>query len=244
MMRYLGLLMFLSGCQGLWAIPSGSLQPLRVQVLAPAELARGNRTIVSEASAIPKANHVVAARRSHVAAVEGTPASSGEVAVVGAGLRLEAADGTMLTGTTLTDANGAARLPRLATSAPVVAAAYFVSGGRAYRLTTLIPADAADQVIALDPINTMIEAAAADAAHRHPEATLLGWSSLSHVRAICLKHGVTCNANDLAYTPGAAGAGQNLQASWEKEVAEKVGDAVERDELQAFTHRLVVLGTP
>lgn len=163
--------------------------------------------------------------------------------VAGATCRCETLAGVHLGTAVLSDARGdAAFAPGAPADGPTVAVAIFEVAGQAYRVAALVPAGAAEGPVVLDPISTMIEAVAHDAAIRRPGAPEIGAASLARIRGICERHGLSADADDLVWPATDESSAEGLRAYWEEEIEEHVTVADDREALEGFARTVAALG--
>jgi hypothetical protein len=218
------------------AIARAETRAIALEVQGPRELAGPGGSIIGNDGA-----SIVATGGGNLISNDGASivATGGGnlAAVAGARLRLLSLDGVPLAAEGHTDSAGRAELERGRLDQLAVAVADFAVAGKAYRLAALVPPGAAPAPLRLDPIDTMIEAAAHEAARRHPEAPQFGRESLERIWTLCNRNGLEADADDLELDA----AGDKLSDYWHDEVAEKVKDAGDRTELAAFTAALARL---
>lgn len=212
---------------------------LALKVRGPADLAQA-------AALLPGAGMVAAGAGNLTATSDGVLSHNGGAlvaAVDGARCHCEALDGTHLGPSAITDATGDAGFPALPLpQEPIVAAAHFYVAGQEYRVAALVPAAGPDGPLVVDPISTMIAAVAHDAASRRPDAEVLAAASLARIREICERHGLSADADDLAFPATAESSAEGLRRYWAEEVEEHVTDPRDREALAAFTQALAEIG--
>ncbi len=216
-----------------------ALRGLTLRVRGPADLVRASGVVI--------ADDLVAAGAGNLSAsTDGVLSHNGGAlvaAVDGATCHCETLDGVHVGPVATSDAAGEAGFPPMPPSTePAVAVAHFRVAGQMYRVTALVPAGGPTSALVLDPISTMIEAVAHEAARREPGAAILAQASMARIREICERHGLSADADDLVFPATAESSAEGLRDYWNEEVEEHVTDPRDRAELDAFTRTLAALG--
>lgn len=230
---------------------SSALRGLLLKVRGPADLRRGDGLIVADGLVAAGAGNlaadglVAAGAGNFTASTDGVLSHNGGslVATVdGAQCHCETLAGAHLGPVVSTGAAGDAGFPPMPPLAEAaVAVALFRVAGQAYRVAALVPAGGVDEPLILDPISTMIEAVARDAARRQPGAEILAAASLARIREICERHGLSADADDLVYPATDESSAEGLRKYWAEEIEEHVTDPRDRAALTTFATTVATL---
>lgn len=116
-----------------------------------------------------------------------------------------------------------------------VALSAFVVGGKVYRQAVLVgTGEPPSETIAIDPINTMIEAWVRATLAGGGQVSPLDLARLKRAWVICAKSGVQVPPNELEAATDKATATAQLVRRWQQVLASGVADPAEAAELKAF----------
>jgi hypothetical protein len=220
---------------------------VELDINGPGDLARNGHILTDAGAELWSGGHILTDAGAELVSDQGASlgfqvmdAKASFAPVARAGVQLLKLDGTPVGAPVAADDQGVVHLTNVPGGQPLSAVAAFKTGGKVYRLATVLSPDTQMAPVFVDPINTLVEARVRDILGPNPNVSMasMTFQRLKQVWMIANAAGVTVDSKDLEAGQSDEQLLAKLTALWQQAIDSKITSPEDKATIESFVSDL------